>query len=360
MITKKLPKEKIKEIRDGYLKYLNIGQEVLYLSEQDCKDTGVTVEEIIDSTEKGMIAYSKKETEMPAKIGIHPMPDSLMHAMPAYLPSEYSCGIKWGANFPTNKTLYPHITPTNCQIIFNDPECGLPLAIMDATWITEIRTPATALVGIKYGANLDAKTFGMIGCGIQGKSNVKMVEHVLKNLEKIYIYDLYESAMEKLIELDQPVVKAKIVKCKSYEELVKNSEVITSALPISHHPNPPVKNEWVQKGQTLICLDCHTVYEDAVYKRADKYYVDSIEQHELLIGYGMYPYGLPRITGETGAMAGGLVPGRENKNELVVVNNVGMAAEDMMCAKLVFKRALEKGIGLKLPLWGSTKGILSR
>ena len=343
------------EIREEYKKYLNIGQEFLYLSEQDCIDTGTTDMEIIQATEQGMIDYSKKILEMPAKIGIHPMPDCLMHAMPANLPEQYACGIKWGSNFPTNKTMYPDVIPTNCQILYNDALTGHLISMMDASWITKVRTPATALVAIKYAANPNAKTFGMIGCGIQGKSNVKMVENILKNLETIYIYDMYESAMDALIAEDQPFVKAKIVKASSLEELVRSCDVITSALPIVHSPHPPVKKEWVHKGQTLVCLDCHTVYEDAVYKSADKYYVDSKEQHELLIGYGYYPHGLPEITGETGELAAGSVPRRESDDELIIVNNVGMASEDMMCAKIIFERALKMGLGIKLPLWTSTK-----
>ena len=343
------------EIRKGYQKHLDIGQELLYLSLQDVKDTGTTVGEIVEATEKAMIAYSTGKVEMPAKIGLHPQPDSLMHAMPCYIPDEYACGIKWGSNFPTNNIRFPEITPTNCQIIYNDAESGLPLAIMDATWITEVRTPATALVGIKYGANKGAKTFGMIGCGIQGRANVSMVELALSELETIYIYDIIEAAMDRLIGECQPSVKAKIVKAKDYEEVARKAEVITSALPIAHKPDPHVKDEWINKGQTLITLDCHTVYEDAVFKRADKYYLDSKAQHELLVGYGYYPYGLPKITGETGAMAAGAVPGRESPDELVIVNNVGMAVEDMMVARIVFDRAIEKGLGVKLPLWKSTK-----
>jgi ornithine cyclodeaminase/alanine dehydrogenase len=349
-----------KEIREAYLKKLRIGHEFLYLSEQDCKDTGTTADEIIDATEKAMIAYSKKEVEMPAKIGIHPMPDSLMHAMPAYLPNQYACGIKWGSNFPTNNSHYPDCRPTNCQIIYNDVETGHPLSILDATWITEVRTPATALVSVKYGANLNAGTFGMLGCGIQGKANVKMIEHVLNGLDTIYIYDIVEAAMDALIRDCQPQVHAKIKKCGSFEDVAKQAEVIVSALPIAHKPNPPVKDEWIGSGQTLVCLDCHTTYQDSVYKRADKYYVDSIEQHELLIEYGYYPQGLPKITGETGAVAAGLAPRRESSDELVVFNNVGMAVEDIMCAQIIFDKALERGIGLKLPLWRSTKDLSIR
>lgn len=334
---------------------VDIGNEMLYLSMQDCKDTGVTVEEIIDLTEKGMIAYSKKEVEMPAKIGLHPQPNSLMHAMPAYLPNEFACGIKWGSNFPTNNERFPDLIPTNCQIIYNDHESGLPLAIMDATWITEVRTPAVSLVAAKHMANLDATTFGMYGCGVQGRAHVKMIENVLTKLEKIYIYDIYESSMDKLIEMCQPMVNAKIIKTKSPDEIAKKCEVIASAVPIHHKPNPFVSGDLIQKGQTLITCDCHSVYSDEAYKKADIYTVDSVEQHQLLVGYGYYPWGLPEIYAETGGVAAGLKPGRTSNEQLIVSNNVGMAVEDMMVAKRIFDRALAKDIGIKLPLWKNTK-----
>lgn len=350
--------EKNMKIREEYSKHLDIGQEFLYLSEQDCIDTGVTDEEIIAATEQGMMDYSRQTLEMPAKIGIHPMEDSLMHAMPANLPDQYACGIKWGANFPTNHKLFPGVIPTNCQIIYNDGFTGHMMCMMDASWITKRRTPGTALVSIKHGANLDAKTFGMIGCGIQGNNNVDMIENVLKDLETIYIYDPFPAAMERLIANEQPRVKAKIVACENVEDLVRNSEVIISATPISHNPAPFVKKEWISKGQTLVCLDCHSVYEDAIYKMADRYYMDSIAEHELLADYGYYPWGLPTITGETGALAAGLVPGRSSRDDIVIFNNVGMASEDMMCARIIFDKALEKGLGIKLPLWTSTKGLM--
>ncbi len=341
-------------IRDYYKTKLNIGQEILYLSMQDCKDTGTTIEEIVEATETAMILYSKKETEMPAKIGLHPMPDSLMHAMPAYIKSAQAAGIKWGSVFPTNNQMFPELTPTNCQIIFNDWQSGLAMAIIDATWITEIRTPATALASHKRGANPGSTTFGMLGCGIQGRANVKMIGSIMPNLETIYVYDLYEAATDRLLKECQPEVKAKIVKCTNPEEVVKNSQVITSAVPISHVPAPFVKKEWVQKGTSICCLDCHSAFEDDVYKTATRYYVDSVEQHELLEGYGYYPHGLPTITGESGALMGGMVPGRESADDIMIFNNVGMAVEDMLCAKMIFGRALEQGLGVRLPLWDST------
>ncbi|KOS60252.1 ornithine cyclodeaminase family protein [Lysinibacillus agricola] len=347
------------EYRNWVKERLNIGEELLYLSMQDVKDTQISVEEILNLTEKAMIAYSERKSEMPAKIGLHSQPDSLMHAMPAYLPDELACGIKWGSNFPTNRERYPDITPTNCQIIYNDHETGMPLSFLDATWITEVRTPAVSLVAAKHLANPEAKTFGMFGCGIQGKAHVKMIERVLPKLEKIYVYDVFEPAMDKLIEICQPLVNATIVKAASYEQVAKQCEVIASAIPIHHNPNPVVKDEWISKGQTLIMCDCHSVYEDSVYKRADIYTLDSIEQHKVLETYGYYPWGLPEIYAETGAVAGGLKQGRTNKDQLIISNNVGMAVEDIIVAKSVFDRALEHNLGIKIPLWKSTKTKVS-
>ena len=259
------------EYRNWISKHISIGNEFIYLSMEDCKRTGITEDEMFDLTKKALVAHGKKEVEMPAKIGIHPQKDSLMHAMPAYISSEYACGIKWGANFPTNQERFPDIVPTNCLLIFNDHESGLPLSVMDAYWITEVRTPAVSFVSAKYLANLNASTFGMAGCGIQGNAHVKMAGKVLKKLKKIYIYDIKESAMDKLIENCQPNIHAEITKVKNYEELVKNSEVIATATPISHKPEPQIKDEWVGKGKTFLLCDCHSLVEDKTVKRANKY-----------------------------------------------------------------------------------------
>ena len=345
------------EYREWIKKYIDIGNEFLYLSFEDCVATGLTLPEIIEATEQAMIAYSLKRTEMPAKIGIHPQPDSLMHAMPAYLPEQFACGIKWGANFPTNNQRFPDISPTNAQISYDDPESGHLIAFMDALWITETRTPGVSMVAIKHLGDPTATTFGMIGCGREGRAHVGMIEYAMPKLEKIYVYDLYESAADRLIKELQPKVKAQIIKVKTPEELVKSTQTIVSAVPIAHKPAPFVKADWISKGQTLVMCDCHSVYEDGpdgVYQNADIYTVDSIEEHQLFVTYGIYPYGLPEIYAETGAVAAGVKPGRTSKDQIIVSNNVGMAVEDIMCARKIFDLALEKGLGIKLPLWSRT------
>jgi len=337
------------EYRNWILNHLDINNEFLYLTQEECRKVGLTDNDIIELTEKAMIAYSKKNTEMPTKTGIHPLHDTLIHAMPAYIPSDFACGIKWVSCFPENRKRFGY-SQTTGVLILNDQESGSPMCLMDAVYITEVRTAAAAVVVAKKLANINSKAFGMVGCGVQGNAHIRLIGKALPNLEEIYIIDIYEPAMDALIQKQQPNVNARIIKAKSYEEIAKKCDVICSASKITKKPEPKFKDEWFRKGQTITLSDCHSLYEDATMKRADKYLVDSIEQHEILIKNGCYPWGLPEIYGEIGEVLEGLKCGRENDDELIVCNNAGMAVEDMIVAKKIFNLALEKDIGKKLPL----------
>jgi len=85
-------------------------------------------------------------------------------------------------------------------------------------------------------------------------------------------------------------------------------------------------------------------------RRADKYIVDSIEEHELFDGMGYFPEGLPKIACETGEVIAGIKKGRENKEELILCSNIGMAVCDVVGGREVFNRALSSNAGAKLKL----------
>ncbi|WP_324823033.1 ornithine cyclodeaminase family protein [Sinanaerobacter sp. ZZT-01] len=341
--------KKAEEYRAWIETRLPIGKELLYLTQEDVRSIPISPEEILELTEKSLAAYSRKNADMPAKIGIHPLPGTFYHAMPAYAPEAFAAGIKWGSCYPENQKKYGY-PQAEGLILFNDHLSGIPIAILDCIYVTEIRTAAVTYASIKKLASSDAKTFGMIGCGVEGRQHVKNIEKVLPSLKEIYVYDISKDAENCLIQELQGEVGAVIKKADSLETLVRNSEVIASATIITEQPEPKIKDEWITSGKTILLCDCHSLYEDKTVKRADKYLVDSIEQHELLKGYGYYPYGLPEIYAETGEVVGGEKQGRVTKDELIVCNNVGMAIEDMYVVRDLFDKALENGIGRKLPL----------
>ncbi|MDR1445017.1 MAG: ornithine cyclodeaminase family protein [Treponema sp.] len=348
----KLPTELFQaaaEYRDWISSFLRIGEELVYLSQDDVKGIPLPPERVRDLVEQSLIAYSAKKTDMPSKIALHPLQDTFFHAMPAYVPELFAAGIKWGSCFPENRRQFGY-PQAQGLIIFNDQLSGMPLAVMDCKYITEIRTAAVTYTAIKYLAPRDAVSFGMIGCGVEGRQHTKNSMTVLPNLSTIYVYDVFEDAADSLIADLQPGIGAKIVKAASYEELVKNSQVIASATIAKEGYDPVIKETWIEPGKTILLCEGHTLYEDAVFKRADKYIVDSREQVEQFVLYGYYPFGHPEIYAETGEVAAGTARGREHAGELIVGNNFGMAVEDMFVVRAVFDYALEHGIGARLPL----------
>lgn len=333
--------------RNWVAQYINLGKEVLYLTQEEVMSMGLSIDEILKLTQYALISHGNNEYEMPAKIGIHPLPEVFFHAMPAYVPFKNACGMKWIECYPYNPQRFK-LPQTTGMLILNDISSGVPMAIMDSAWITAMRTPAvTALAATVL--HPDAENFGMFGCGIQGIEHVNYIIHTLKKLKKIYIYDINEGAMDNLISICQPNINVPIVK-GTPEGIVKSCEVLSSATIILKECLSVVKKDWVSKGQTILPNDLNTFWDPIIAKEADKYIVDSSDEHELFAGMGYFPDGLPKIYGETGEVVAGVKKGRESKDELIVCSNIGMAVCDMVVAREIFNRALERGTGLKLPL----------
>lgn len=336
------------EERQQVLKKLDLGKELLYLTRAECEGVGITRDQILELTRKALVAHGTKACEMPAKIGVHPYEDVFFHAMPAYVPSQKAVGAKWIECYPQNPSKFG-LPQTTGLLVMNDVESGCPMAIMDCTWLTAMRTPAVTVLAAAA-LHPEAETFGMFGCGVQGIEHVRYVVKTLQHLKKIYVYDISEKASDHLVEQVQPEINVEILKAATPREVVETCEVMSSATVILKEPLSVVKKEWVSPGQTVLPCDLNTFWDPAISREADKYLVDSIEEHELFAGMGYFPDGLPTITGETGEVLAGLHPGRTSKQELIVCSNIGMAVCDVVVGRALFDLALEKGMGRKLSL----------
>lgn len=338
----------VNQDREWISRHIDIGKEVLYLTQSDCMNVGISIDDVISLTRDALIAHGTKNYEMPAKIGVHPLPEVFFHAMPAYVPSKNAVGAKWIECYPNNPVKF-NLPQTTGLLILNDILSGCPIAVMDCVWLTAMRTPAvTALAAAAL--HPDAETFGMFGCGVQGVGHVRFIGHTLKNLKKIYVYDIRKEVMDKLVEELQPEVDAEIIKANGPEELAKSCEVMSSATLIIREPLSVVKKEWVSKGQTILPCDLNTFWDPEIPRMADKYIVDSIDEHKLFADMGYFPDGLPDIYCETGEIIAGSKKGRDDADQLIVCSNIGMAVCDVVMAREIFNRAIEQGKGLKLKL----------
>jgi ornithine cyclodeaminase/alanine dehydrogenase-like protein (mu-crystallin family) len=338
----------MEEDQKKVLERLAIGKELLYLTQREVVATGLTEEEILRLTRDALVAHGTKAYEMPAKIGVHPFNEVFFHAMPAYVPAKLALGMKWIECYPNNPSKF-NLPQTTGLLIINDILSGCPIAVMDCTWVTAMRTPAVTVLAAAA-LHPDAETFGMFGCGVQGVEHVKFVVHTLKKLEKIFVYDVNPQSMDDLIKVVQPKVGVEIVKGKGYEDLTKSCQVLSSATFIVKKPYSFVKREWISAGQTILPCDLNTFWDPQISLKADKYIVDSIAEHELFAGVGYFPDGLPTVTCETGEILAGLKKGRESKRELIVCSNIGMSVCDVVVGREILNRALAGNMGRRLPL----------
>jgi len=164
-----------------------VSAKLLYLSQEDVGRCGVGMAQIIRALEAMFREKGEGRVEMPPKPGIHTRPDAFIHAMPAYIPSLGSAGIKWVSGYPENqKKNLPYI---NGLLVLNDPETGLPVAVMDCVWITAMRTGAATAVSAKHLARRDSKRLGVLGAGVQGFRNLEALLTAFP-LEVVTVYDV--------------------------------------------------------------------------------------------------------------------------------------------------------------------------
>jgi ornithine cyclodeaminase/alanine dehydrogenase-like protein (mu-crystallin family) len=150
----------------------------LYLSRQDIETLQISISQIIEILLEMFLEKGMGRVEMPPKPGIHTKKDAFIHAMPAYIPGMQAAGMKWVSGYPENQSKgLPYITGL---LIMNDPETGIPYAVMDCTWITAMRTGAATAVAAKYLARKESSSVGIIACGVQGRSNLEALACIYK------------------------------------------------------------------------------------------------------------------------------------------------------------------------------------
>jgi ornithine cyclodeaminase/alanine dehydrogenase len=324
------------------------GGEILYLTRDDVMTAGLTSDDVRELVRAALVEHGTKRTEMPAKIGIHPLPDSLMHAMPAWVPAAEACGIKWAECFPDN---YKYNLPqTSGLMVLNDPQTGWPLCILDAIWVTAKRTPAVSALACEKLARKDTTEVGIAGAGVQGREHVLALPQVLPNLKKIKITDRFAEVTARLVKDLQPQVDVELVACDGPEPVVRDSQVVMTATAILNKPDPQARDEWVEPGALLLPVDFDSYWQWKTFERADKFLVDSLAEMEYFMTVGYLENGLPPLHAEIGEVVAGVKPGRESDDELIIDMNIGMGVEDVVVGREIFQRACDQGLGRILPL----------
>lgn len=320
---------------------------LLYLSYGDVKNLGVTMADVIDALEIAFREKGEGRVEMPPKPGVHPGGgDNFIHAMPAYIPALESAGVKWVGGYPDNfRRGLPYITGL---LILNDVETGLPLSVMDCVWITAMRTGAATAVSARYLARPESSTAGILGCGVQGRTNLEALS-VLFPLKKAWAYDIRPEMAQKYAREMSERLGLEVTAVDEPRAAVVDSDLVVTAGPILKVPHATIQAGWLQEGAFASMVDYDSYWQRAALKEASKFCTDDLAQ---LLYYQKAGYfqDIPPVHADLGELVAGKKPGRETPEERTITANLGLALDDMAVAPLVYKKAIEKGIGTWLPL----------
>jgi ornithine cyclodeaminase/alanine dehydrogenase-like protein (mu-crystallin family) len=321
--------------------------QLLYLSQSDVEAVGLTMAEIIQALETAFREKGEGRVEMPPKPGIHPgQGDNFIHAMPAYIPALQSAGVKWVSGFPENhRHGLPYITGL---LVLNDVETGLPISVMDCVWITAMRTGAATAVAAKYLARPDSQVVGVLGCGVQGRTNVEAL-NVLFPLTKVMAYDLKAETVRRYAEDIGTRFGLEVVPAQTPQEAVIGCDIVVTAGPILKVPHRTIQAGWMEEGAFASLVDFDSYWHPAAMHEAAKFCTDDVPQlrHYQQTGYFQ---DIPPVHADLGQLVTGQKPGRETPTERTMTANLGLAMDDMATAPLIYRRAVERGIGTWLPL----------
>ena len=323
----------------------------LYLTQDEVKSV-LDMKSTLEAVEGGFREMGLGKVEMPARVYLH-FEKGVLIAMPAYMPGLNAAGTKLVTVHPGNKAEYG-LPAVIARIILNSPENGVPLAIMDGTYITALRTGAAGATGIKYLSREDSSVVGLCGLGVQGRSQMMGLMEVRPGVEKVKVYDVVPEAKDGFVnEMKGKYPKVNFVPVNSPKEAAEGSDIVITCTP---SPEAFIDGDWLKEGCHVSAIGADTGAKrelmTSVIQRCDKLVVDFIPQ-AFVVGDFRVPKEEGVITeenvyAELGEIVAGKKEGRSSPDEITLFKATGLAIQDVGTANKVYQLAKEKGIGTTL------------
>ena len=319
--------------------------QLLYLCREDVESLGLDLVEIIELVAFALSEHACGRTEMPPKPGIHPLAGALLHAMPAYVARGRACGIKWVSAFPANPALgLPSVTGL---IVLNDPATGVPEAVMDGVWITAMRTAASTAVAARRLAREDSEVMGLLGAGVQGRSNVAALKRVLPRLGLVRVYGPRRETVSRFKQEMEEKHGVLVEPVAAPEAAVRGADVLVTAAPWPDS-SPPIVADWIGPGLFACALDFDASFTKGAIERFDRRACDDAATLSYYQDKGCFG-GWPGFE-ELSSLVAGQCPGRQTRDERIVAANLGLGIYDVVVARRIVELARERGVGQLLPL----------
>lgn len=306
-------------------------------------------------------------------------PDRRFMAMPAYLGGKFDmAGMKWyGSNAENREKGLPR---SILMLTLNDKDTGAPLAYMSANILSAYRTGAVPGVGFKYFAKEDADTIGIVGPGVMSKTALAAAIAVRPTIKTVKVKGRGKKSLDKFIDyVNNEYPDVEVYAVETIEEAVRNSDIVsvsTSSPTGNPELYPYIAEEWIKPGAIIESTAALRFDDDFIINRA-RTVTDNIMLYEAWEeemkpdAYNTIPIPAVRVEDliaqgkmkkeqidDLGDVLLGKIPVHRKEGEIVIYSVGGMPTEDVAWGTVVYRNALEKGIGTKLNLWNSPKMVV--
>jgi ornithine cyclodeaminase/alanine dehydrogenase-like protein (mu-crystallin family) len=322
---------------------------IRYLSAADVAACLPGVGQRVDIAADALRALGRGAAEMPPKIGVHPRPGTLLHAMPAWLREGDLVGLKWVAAFPRNKER--GIAAINGLVVLNDADTGLPTWIMDAALITAVRTAAVSGVAIRLFAPA-ARRVALLGAGVQARSHLEVIGALLPDAQ-VAIADPHPERVTAVIdEANQRAGRQLAGAASDARSAVGSAELVITVATMGA-TSQLMTPDWLAPGAVVIAVDFATYASAAVAHGARAFVVDDREQFLHYRANGHFD-GYPEPTATLGEVLerGAVAEAAANPTDdgrPTLISHLGVGLADVLFADAIARAATEQGGGLALP-----------
>ena len=311
----------------------------------------------IAALEKGLIDYKDDRILFPDKIVqiFNDDTQERINCLPATLLNEGICGVKWVSVFPENPRKYG-TQNLSAIIVLSNITNGYPICVMEGTLCSNIRVAAMGAVAARSLSRKDSESIGFIGAGEQAKMHLLGMKSVRPGLKICRISSKYPAEEEIFIQqLSRHVPDMEFIPCNgNMEDAIRDSDIIVTA---TSAQAPLLKADWIKEGAFYSHIGGWED-EDAVVQKAQKIVCDDWEtvKHRAQTLSLCFQRGVitdADIYANITEIVDGSKPGRENEQEFIYFNAVGLAYVDVSIAYAMYQKALEAGVGQIRDLQGS-------
>lgn len=321
--------------------------EALFLSAAEI-DSVLGIDDVLEATEETYRAVAQGRVQCPPKTSLT-LPDngqehqSWINSLPAEWRDEGIVGVKWSNVNSANPSR--GLPSTMATILLNDSRTGAPLAVLDATRITAMRSGAQLAVGARHLARGDSTRLAVLGAGRLARTSLKALARVLP-LRSVRVWSRTEASVREFIREQAGSLDAEFAACSSPEEAAREADVVVLATAARR---TVLRFGWAKPGAYVAGLSALADLDPAYVERADKYLFDhnasAVKRVREVLGLALDE---ARLGPDICRVAAGLSPGRERDEEIIAFTPVGLGAIDIRVALAAYRRARERGLGRAL------------